>query len=83
MLIEAVISVTWLSMVLGQEVPVSVTRGGDGDIVSLSSSEGFCGVTNCSEDSSYLVEDRECVEDTTLQRSEEIASLYVETLSVI
>ena len=56
-----------------QEVPVSVTRGRDGDSVSLCGSfGGSCRVSDCPPHSSYLVEDRECVEDTTLQRSNEI-----------
>ena len=75
MLLVVIVGSFWVSCGLGQEVPVSVTRGGDGDMVSLSSSEGSCRILNCSEDSSYLVEDRECVEDTTLQRSER---LYLE-----
>ena len=57
-----------LSMGLCQQL--SVTRGRDGDRVSLSSSGGSSYIIDsCSSNFSYLVEEMECIEDTTLQRS--------------
>ena len=58
-----------LGVVLAQgEEQVNMTRGGD---VSVSSPEGSC-KRSCIEFSSYLVEDRTCVNDTTIQLSETI-----------
>ena len=67
MLVRIVMLVV-LGVVLAQgEEQVSVTRGGDGDYVSLSSPEGSCRISPCAQNfSSYLVEDRTCVNDTTL-----------------
>ena len=50
---------------------VTISRSGNGDIFRVSSSEGSCFNESCAGDfSTYLVEERECVSDTTLQRSE-------------
>ena len=72
LLVRVVVVLVVLGVVLAQgEEQVSVTRGGDGDYVSLNSSQGSCRISSCAQNfSSYLVEDRACVNDTTLQKSE-------------
>ena len=77
LLVRVVVVLVVLGVVLAQgEEQVSVTRG-DGDYVSLSSpEEGSCNISPCAQNfSSYLVEDRACVNDTTLQRSETIMTV--------
>ena len=50
---------------------VTISRSGEGDIVRVSSSEGSCFNESCAGDfSTYLMEEEECENDTTLQRSE-------------
>ena len=70
MLVRVVVVLVLLGVVLAQgEEQVSVTRGRE-DIVSVCSSESPCTALACPQNfSSYLVKDRACVEDTTLQRS--------------
>ena len=60
------------------EVPVSVTRRGEGDRVSLSSSgSSSCVIRDCPPlNSSYLVEEMQCVQDTMLQNSTLAAWLH-------
>ena len=57
--------------VSAQEEVITISRSGDGDLFEVSSSEGSCFNESCAGDfSTYLVEERECENDTTLQRSE-------------
>ena len=53
------------------EEVITISRSGDGDLFEVSSSEGSCFNESCAGDfSTYLVEERECENDSTLQRSE-------------
>ena len=53
------------------EEVITISRSGDGDIFEVSSSEGSCFNESCAGDfSTYLVEEEECENDSTLQRSE-------------
>ena len=54
-----------------ERTAVTVTRSGYGDIVRVIFSGGSCNDTSCALNSStYLVEERECKNDITLQKSE-------------
>ena len=52
------------------EEVVTISRSGDGDLFEISSSEGSCFNESCAGDFTYLVEEKMCENDTTLQRSE-------------
>ena len=50
---------------------VTISRSGEGDTYRVRSSDGSCSDESCAGDfSTYLVEERECENDSTLQRSE-------------
>ena len=52
-------------------VSISRIRSGEGDIAKISSSDGSCHNESCAGNfTTYLVEERVCENDTTLQRSE-------------
>ena len=52
-------------------VSISRIRSGEGDIAKISSSDGSCHNESCDRNfTTYLVEERVCENDTTLQRSE-------------
>ena len=54
-----------------ERTAVTVTRSGYGDVIRIIFSGGSCNDTSCALNSStYLVEERECKNDSTLQRSE-------------
>lgn len=56
-----------------EEEMVNVTRSGDGDTVLVASPEGSCRDERCARRfATYLVEDRMCENDTTLQRSKQV-----------
>ena len=53
------------------EEVVSISRSGDKDTYRVSSSNGSCSNESCAGNfTTYLVEERECENDTTLQKSE-------------
>ena len=74
-----------LVLAMGLCQQLSVTRRANGDRVSLGFSGGsFCTIRNCSPpNSSYLVEEMQCVQDTMLQRSQYRAIAIMILLSFI
>ena len=69
-----VVLLTALLIASGEQkevVSISRIRSGEGDIAKISSSDGSCHNESCDRNfTTYLVEERECENDTTLQRSE-------------
>ena len=70
-LVTALLMIAHCVGLLAQEEVVTISRSGNGDIIRVSSSEGSCYNETCARNfTTYLVEERECENDTTLQRGE-------------